>query len=66
MRERGLGWKQAVNEALREGLLRDQEATRFETPTFDLGGARVPVERALDLAGDLEDEDLLRKRTLGK
>lgn len=66
MRERGITWKQAVNEALREGLLRDQERSRFETPTFDLGGARVPLERSLELAGRLEDEERLRKRARGE
>lgn len=66
MRERGLSWKQAVNEALREGLLHDQERSRFETPTFDLGAARVPLERSLELAGRLEDEERLRKRARGE
>lgn len=34
----------------------------FETPTFDLGRPRVPIEHALRLAGGLEDEELLRQR----
>lgn len=66
MHERDLTFKEAVNEALREGLIGDQEHAPYETPTFDLGGAHVPVVRALELAGRLEDEALLRKRELGK
>lgn len=63
MDERGMTFDQAVNEALRDGLLVERRTTPFETPTFDLGGARVPVERALDLSGQLEDDGLLRKRS---
>lgn len=66
MRERGLTFKEVVNEALREGLLAREERSPFETPTFDLGGAKVPVEDAVALAGRLEDQALLRKRTLSK
>ncbi|MDM4761570.1 antitoxin [Galbitalea sp. SE-J8] len=68
MRERGIGFKQAVNEAIIAGLTshEHQSAESFETPTFPLGSPRVPVERALTLYGDLEDEELLRKRSLGK
>lgn len=66
MQERGLTFKEAVNEALRDGLVGDRDQAPYETPTFDLGGARVSVDRALELAGRLEDEALLRKRELGK
>lgn len=62
MDERHVSFEQAVNEAVRDGLLVEREATPFETPTFDLGGARVPLERALESAGQLEDAALLRKR----
>ena len=67
MRERGLSFKDVVNEGLRTGLqgAREQRAP-FSTPTFDLGRARIPLDRALALAGELEDEELLRKRALGK
>lgn len=66
MRECRISFKQAVNEALREGMVSSGDRPPFETPTFDLGGARVPVDRALALAGSLEDEELLRERALGK
>ena len=59
MRERGQTFKQAVNEALRDGLLRDDvpDADRsYATPTFDLGGARIDLDHALRLAASLEDD----------
>jgi len=66
MRERGLSFKEAVNTAIRQGLETEAEREPFETPAFEMGPARLPLERALTLAGELEDEELLRKRALGK
>lgn len=66
MRERGLSFKDAVNAAIVEGLSPTREAHTAVTPTFDLGWARVPLDRALALAGELEDEAILRKGELGK
>jgi hypothetical protein len=60
MRERGLSFKQAVNEAIRSGG-RPTRRRQFKTPTFDMGPPIVPLEKALRLAGELEDEELLRK-----
>ncbi len=45
MQERGLTFKQAVNEAIR-------------FPTHDMGDAMVDVTKALRLAGELEDHEL--------
>ena len=59
MRERGQTFKQAVNEALRDGLLRDDvpDTDRsYATPTFDFGGARIDLDHALRLAASLEDD----------
>jgi hypothetical protein len=64
MRERGLSFKDAVNEAIIAGL--GGPARPFETPTFRLGRARRDLDHALSLAGELEDEHLLRKQELGK
>ncbi|MGB3687543.1 MAG: antitoxin, partial [Ornithinimicrobium sp.] len=66
MRERGVSFKVAVNQAIVAGLTTGQARQAVSTPTFDLGRARVPVEQALRLAGELEDEELLRKRAMGK
>jgi hypothetical protein len=61
MRERGLSFKQAVNEAIRAGAPGAGRRRTFRTPTFDMGRPAVPVEHALRLAGELEDEELVRK-----
>lgn len=66
MAERGVTFKEAVNEAIVAGLGTGRHDTAFTTPTFDLGRTRVPLDRALALAGELEDEELLRKQSAGK
>jgi hypothetical protein len=66
MRERGMSFKDAVNLAIRSGLAPSSDDTVFATKTFDLGKPHVPLEKALQLAGELEDEELLRKTALRK
>ncbi len=66
MRERRLSFKEAVNFAIRSGLAPKNDDAAFATPTFDLGKPHVPLEKALQLAGELEDEELLRKTALRK
>ncbi len=66
MLSRGLSFKDAVNGAIVAGLTAGPHAESVSTPTFDMGATKVPLERALQLAGELEDEELLRKRVLGK
>lgn len=63
MRERGLSFKQAVNAAIRAGMTERRSGTvpAFTTPTFDLGPSSIPIDKALRLAGDLEDEALIRR-----
>jgi hypothetical protein len=65
MRERGIGFKEAVNVAIRTGLA-PAESEPSRTPTFDLGEPAIPVDKALQLAGALEDEELVRKLALRK
>lgn len=66
MSERGISFKQAVNDAIVAGLSGPQQRPTFATPTFALGRSRMPLDRALALAAELEDEELLRKRSVGK
>lgn len=66
MRDRGVSFKEAVNAAIVDGLTPAGDARRHDTPTFDLGEASVPLERALALAAELEDEELLRRRDFGR
>jgi hypothetical protein len=53
MRERGIGFKEAVNEALRVALRPD--GPRYETPTHSLGAPQVDLDRSLAVAAALED-----------
>jgi hypothetical protein len=66
MRERGIGFKEAVNLAIRQGLAPAGRSDGSPTPTFDMGEPAVPIEKALRLAGELEDEELVRKLSLRK
>ncbi len=62
MAERGLTFKEVVNDALRVAFGSAQPATGFHTPTFDMGfEPAVPWDKALRLAAELEDEELARK-----
>ena len=66
MRERGLSFKDAVNEAIRAGLgPADARGHRYTTPR-DLGPPRVDITNALGLAGELEDETLARRLAEGR
>ncbi len=66
MKERGMGFKEALNEAIRAGAVPAGGRQRLRMKTFDMGTPRVPLDKALRLAGELEDEELLRKRALRK
>jgi hypothetical protein len=62
MRERGLSFKQALNEALRRGLAPQGRPRRFVQRSFRMGeGREVRWDRALALAEAMEDEELSRK-----
>ncbi len=58
MRERGLTFKQAINEAVRAGSGVATEAGDVSFPTYDMGEAVVDITKALRLAGELEDQEL--------
>jgi hypothetical protein len=61
MRERGLSFKDAVNQAIRAGLgASDSHARTYTTPR-DLGPVRIDLTKALRLAAELEDDALARR-----
>lgn len=66
MRERGLSFKQTVNDAIRAGLSGENSRRRFRQRTFAMGEPRVDLTKALELAGQLEDTEIARKLRLGK
>jgi hypothetical protein len=65
VRERGLTFKEAVNEGLRAGLGTASARHTYTTPR-DLGRARVDLTKALGLAAVLEDDALARRLTEGR
>ena len=64
MREHNISFKEAVNQAIRSGSS-DSSTPRFVTETASMGESRVNLDRALQVAADLEDDDLLRRMRSG-
>ena len=64
MREHGATFKQALNDAIREGS--GAPRAPFQTRVVAMGTPVVNLDRALHLAGDLEDEELIRKMRVRK
>ncbi len=65
MRERRMTFKQAVNEAIRRGDAARTSAG-YRTPTYNMGAPLVSLDKALQLAADLEDEEIIRKLAAGR
>jgi hypothetical protein len=66
MRERGVSFKVAINDAVRSGLgAPSVPAKRFKVKSAPLG-LRINIDKALTIAGEMEDEEILRKRELRK
>jgi Arc/MetJ family transcription regulator len=66
MRERGLTFKDAVNDAIRAGLGPTEAGARRYTTPRKLGPARLDLTKALSLGSQLEDEALARRLGEGR
>lgn len=66
MHERRATFKDVVNEGLRVALRTKAVVGGHETPTFDLGTPRADLDRALALAGALEDDERIRRLLAGR
>ena len=68
MRERGLSFKEALNEAVRAGLARPKRKARpFKQKTFSMGwNPNFRWDKALQIAAAIEDEEIARKLSLRK
>ena len=68
-RKRGISFKEALNSSVRRGL-ESSERTHgkpYKVRTAKLGAQPgVNLDKALRLAGELEDEEILRKMALRK
>lgn len=62
MRERGLSFKEVINAGIRNAYSQQPHAPKepFQTPTFKIGFfPHVNLDKANQLAGQLEDEEIL-------
>jgi hypothetical protein len=67
MRTRGVSFKRAINDAVRAGLTASEHgARRYAVAARSMGRPAVPLTKALQLAAELEDEEIVRKLSLGK
>ncbi len=67
MADRAMTFKQAVNHAIRTGLVPDGERRPFQTPTFHMGpGHSGLIDKALRESGELEDQEAARKLAMRK
>lgn len=67
VRERGISFKEALNESVRSGLLpaKKRDGRRFVQRAYGLGaGQGFRWDKALELAEAMEDEELGRKLAL--
>jgi hypothetical protein len=66
MRERGVSFKVALNDAVRSGLQGELKPSRpFKVMSSPMG-ARFNIDKALTIAAELEDDEIIRKLELGK
>lgn len=64
MARRGISFKQAVNDAIRGGA--QPRTPRVSTRARRMGVPVVNLDRALQLVGELEDDELVRRMRSGK
>ena len=66
MRERGLSFKEAINYAIRAGLAPGSGEPRPYTTPRALGPAHLDLTKALALAAELEDQEIVRRLAEGR
>lgn len=66
MRERGQTFKQALNDTIRAAITSHATGEWFRTETASMGTSEVNLDRALQVAAELDDDELIRKMRAGK
>jgi hypothetical protein len=69
MKERGLSFKEALNQSVRAGVLKERhgKARRFTQQTFSMGAEQhFRWDKAMAAADAMEDEELVRRLSLQK
>lgn len=64
MTTRGVSFKQALNDSIRSGS--PAKPPRFTTRVHHMGKPAVNLDHALQLAAEMEDEELIRRMQVGK
>jgi hypothetical protein len=66
-RERGISFKEALNNAIRAGLMAARGEREYRTPARQLGlRLGVNLDKALQLAADLEDDEIVHDLERGR
>lgn len=65
MAAKGQSFKRALNDTIREGAA-GRADIGFSTTTYDLGPPSVDLTKATQIAGELEDEELMAKQRAGR
>jgi hypothetical protein len=66
-RARGVSFKEALNSAIRAGLAAGRAAQPYHTPARSLGlRPGLDLDKALHLADEIEDAEIMRKLELRK
>jgi hypothetical protein len=66
-RERGISFKEALNGAIRAGLMASRGTREYRTPARSLGlRAGVNLDHALQLASELEDAEVVHALERGR
>ncbi|HSK27453.1 MAG TPA: hypothetical protein VK894_11150 [Jiangellales bacterium] len=65
MAQRGISFKQALNDSIRDGNRRRGRRPLPATTTASMGTPAVNLDRALQIAAELEDEELIRRMRSG-
>lgn len=66
-RERGISFKEALNGSVRRGLAPGARPNRYRVPARPMGmRPGVDLTKALQLAGEMEDAEIIRKMRRGR
>ena len=66
-RERGISFKEALNSAVRAGLMASRGTREYRTPSRSLGLLPgVNLDKALQVAADLEDAEIVHELERGR
>jgi hypothetical protein len=66
MAERKMSFKQVVNEAIVRGLVADRRPYAFHLKTHKMGQPRINLDKATQIAGELDTQDFLEKMRSGQ